>query len=51
MRAANDLAGLWRDSKSNHDARVLLEPMLAAIEGGAASRDVREARALLAALA
>jgi class 3 adenylate cyclase/predicted ATPase len=51
LRAANDLAGLWRDSQSNHDARVLLEPVLAAIEGGAASRDVREARALLAALA
>jgi hypothetical protein len=47
--ASDDLARLWRDSQSNHDAHALLEPILAAIEGGAASRDVRQARALLAA--
>lgn len=51
LRAANDLARLWRDSQSNNDLRALLEPIVAAIEGGAASRDVTDARALLAALA
>lgn len=51
LRAANDLARLWRDGQSNNDVRALLEPILAAIEGGQASPDVRNARELLAALA
>jgi predicted ATPase len=50
LRAANDLARLWRDGKSNNDLRALLEPILSAIEGGATSPDVRNARALLDAL-
>ena len=51
LRAANDLARLWRDGKSNNDLRALLEPILSAVEGGATSPDVRNARALLDALA
>ena len=51
LRAANDLARLWRETKSNNDLRALIEPILAAFEGGAAAPDVQEARALLAALA
>jgi class 3 adenylate cyclase/tetratricopeptide (TPR) repeat protein len=49
LRAATDLARLYRDTAS-HDPRALLAPMLAAIEGGEALRDVRNARALLAGL-
>jgi hypothetical protein len=48
LRAATDLARLWRDNGSPNDPRALLEPILAAIEGGEATRDVRAARALLA---
>jgi predicted ATPase len=48
LRAATDLARLWRDAGSGGDPRVLLEPILAAIEGGETTRDVRNARALLA---
>jgi class 3 adenylate cyclase/DNA-binding response OmpR family regulator len=48
LRAATDLARLWRDTGSNNDPRMLLEPILAAIEGGENKRDVRNARALLA---
>ena len=48
LRAATDLAHLWRDSGSPNDPRPLLEPILAAIEGGENMRDVRHARALLA---
>jgi predicted ATPase len=51
LRAANDLARLWRDGKSNNDLRALLEPILSAVEGGASSPDVRNAQALLDALA
>jgi class 3 adenylate cyclase len=51
LRAATDLARLWRDIGSHNDPRALLEPILAAIEGGDDLRDVRDARALLAALA
>jgi class 3 adenylate cyclase/predicted ATPase len=51
LRAANDLARLWRETKSNNDLRALIEPILAGIEGGAAAPDVQDARALLAALA
>jgi predicted ATPase len=50
LRAANDLARLWRDTGSDRDPRVLLQPILATIEGGETSRDVRNARALLAEL-
>jgi len=50
LRAANDLARLWRRSKSNHDIHSLLEPILATIEGGETAPDVRDARSLLAAI-
>ena len=50
LRAATDLARLWREIRSTQDPRALLEPILAAIEGGATARDVRNARALLAEL-
>jgi tetratricopeptide (TPR) repeat protein len=48
LRAATDLARLWRDTGSNDDPRMLLEPILAAIQGGENKRDVRYAHALLA---
>jgi hypothetical protein len=48
LRAATDLARLWRDTGSSNDPRVLLEPILATIEEGDGTRDVRNARALLA---
>ena len=48
LRAATYLARLWRSAGSSHDPRALLEPILAAIEGGERTRDVRRARALLA---
>jgi predicted ATPase len=50
LRAATDLARLWRDSGSDGDPHALLMPMLDAIEGGETTRDVRNARALLAEL-
>jgi hypothetical protein len=50
LRTATDLARLWRDAGSPKDPRALLEPILAAIEGGETTRDVRNARALLAEL-
>ncbi len=51
LRAATDLARLWRETRSDNDPRALLEPILAMIEGGETTRDVRNARALLAELA
>ena len=48
LRAGIDLARLWRETASPNDPRALLEPILAQIEGGDATRDVRNARALLA---
>ena len=48
LRAATDLARLWREAGAPNDPRALLEPILAAIEGGETMRDVRNARALLA---
>jgi class 3 adenylate cyclase/tetratricopeptide (TPR) repeat protein len=48
LRAATDLARLWGDTGSGRDPRPLLGPILAAIEGGETTRDVRDARALLA---
>jgi tetratricopeptide (TPR) repeat protein len=50
LRAAADLAQLWRDIGSDNDPRAMLEPILAAIEGGETTRDVRNARAALAGL-
>jgi predicted ATPase len=50
LRAATDLARLWLDINSGADLRGLLEPVLARIEGGETTRDVRNARALLAEL-
>ena len=50
LRAAADLARLWCDTRSDGDPRALLEPILATIEGGELSRDVQNARALLAEL-
>ena len=51
LRAATDLARLWRDTGSPNDPRALLEPILAVIEGGETTRDVRNARTLLAEIA
>jgi class 3 adenylate cyclase/tetratricopeptide (TPR) repeat protein len=48
LRAAVDLAQLWRDTGSDNDPRAMLEPILAMLEGGETTRDVRNARALLA---
>jgi class 3 adenylate cyclase/tetratricopeptide (TPR) repeat protein len=48
LRAAVDLAQLWRDTGSDNDPRAMLEPILATLEGGETTRDVRNARALLA---
>jgi hypothetical protein len=48
LRSATDLVGLWRDIGSSDDPRALLDPILASIEGGESTRDVRNARALLA---
>jgi len=51
LRAAVDLAQLWRDTGSDSDPRAMLEPILATLEGGEMTCDVRNARALLAELA
>jgi predicted ATPase len=48
LRAATDLARLWREAGASNDSHALLEPILAQIEGGETTRDVRNARALLA---
>jgi tetratricopeptide (TPR) repeat protein len=48
LRAATRLAHLWRDIGSPNDPLALLEPILAAIEGGETTRDVRNAHAFLA---
>ena len=48
LRAATDLARLWRNMGSHNDPRALLGPILAGIEGGETTRDVRNARAWLA---
>jgi tetratricopeptide (TPR) repeat protein len=47
LRAAVDLARLWHERTPERHPRTLLEPILADIEGGEATRDVRNARALL----
>lgn len=48
LRAATDLARLWRNAKPDSDSGALLTPILATIEGGEQTRDVSSARALLA---
>src|ERR1700733_7693337 len=48
LRAATDLSRLWREAGAPNDPRALLEPILVVIEGGETTRDVRNARALLA---
>jgi predicted ATPase/class 3 adenylate cyclase len=50
LRAATDLGRLRHLTTSNDDVRGLIEPVLAMIEGGETTRDVRDARALLAEL-
>jgi predicted ATPase len=47
LRAATDLARLWRDVRADNDLHALLLPILSAIEGGETARDVRNARSLL----
>jgi predicted ATPase len=47
LRAALDLVALWRKTRPERHPRSLLEPILAGIEGGEATRDVRSARALI----
>jgi class 3 adenylate cyclase len=47
LRAAIDLARLWRETRPERHPRPLLEPILAAIEGGETTRDVRNARTFL----
>ena len=48
LRAATDLARLWRDFRPDRCPLILLEPILADIEGGEMTHDVRNARAVLA---
>jgi len=48
---ATDLARQWRDAGSPNVPRAPLGPILATIEGGETTRDVRAARALLAEIA
>jgi predicted ATPase len=48
LRAATDLAQVWCDMDSDRDPPGLLEPILAAVEDGETTRDIRNARALLA---
>jgi class 3 adenylate cyclase len=47
LRAATDLARLWRSTRPDKDLHALLQPVLATIEGGETARDVRNARSLL----
>ena len=51
LRATTELARLWRDARPAAELRALLEPLIAAIQGGEETRDVRDARAFLAELA
>jgi predicted ATPase len=48
LRATTDLARLWLDTNSGNDPRALLTSALVKVEGGETTRDVRNARALLA---
>jgi len=47
LRAATDLARLWHDTRPDNDIHALLQPILAAIEGGETARDVCSASSLL----
>src|SRR5262249_36679209 len=47
LRAAVDLARLWRETRPERHPRSLLEPILGAIEGGETTRDVRNAYTFL----
>jgi hypothetical protein len=47
LRAATDLARLWREDGADDRSRRLVEPILSQIEGGETTRDVREAREVL----
>jgi class 3 adenylate cyclase/predicted ATPase len=50
LRAVIDLARLWQATRTAAEIRALIEPALAAIEGGETAPDVRGARGLLAQL-
>jgi predicted ATPase len=50
LRAAADLARLWQGTRTAEQIRALIEPALAAIEGGETAPDVRNARELLSRL-
>jgi len=50
LRAATNLGRLWQGSRKNAEICGLVEPILGQIEGGATAPDVRNARALLAAI-
>ena len=50
LRAATSLARLWQSQGKREDARALLAPVYAWFEEGDATRDLGEARALLASL-
>jgi tetratricopeptide (TPR) repeat protein len=50
LRAATDLARLWQGARTTAEIRALIEPTLAAIEGGETAPDVCNARGLLAQL-
>jgi hypothetical protein len=50
LRAVTDLARLWQATRTATEIRALIEPALAAIEGGETAPDVRDARGLLARL-
>jgi predicted ATPase len=50
LRAATELGRLWRDERPAAELHALLEPLVAAIQGGAETLAVRDARALLSGL-
>ena len=50
LRAATDLARLWRDRGRRAEARDLLAPVHARFAGGGGTPDLRDATALLAGL-
>jgi class 3 adenylate cyclase/tetratricopeptide (TPR) repeat protein len=50
LRAATELGRLWRDERPAAELRALLQPLVEAMQGGADTLAVREARAFLAEL-
>ncbi|HLW91303.1 MAG TPA: AAA family ATPase, partial [Roseiarcus sp.] len=50
LRATTELARLWRGAKADAELRTLVEPAIAGVRGGEATRDVIDARAFLAEL-